>query len=262
MLLEGKVALITGAATGIGRAGAKLFAQEGAEVIVADVSDQAGEETVAEIKKAGQKASYIHVDLSSVDEIEQMVKQAVKSCGRIDIFWHNAGVYYEGHIDDIEAENYDREMTIGLRAGVFGTRFVLPVMKRAGWGSILYTSSMVGLRPTPYMPGYSLTHGIEKAGTIMLMRCLIEPLARYNIRVNCLCPGPVETEKWKTGQIRQAKASGIDPDEYYKASVGRIPLKRTITEAEIANAAAFLVSDKASGVTGVAFPVDGGFSAV
>lgn len=262
MLLERKVALITGAATGIGRAGAKLFAREGAEVIVADVSDEAGEETVAEIKKLGQKATYIHVDLSSVDEIEQMVKKAVESYGRLDIFWHNAGVYYEGHIDDIEPENYDKEMTIGLRAGVFGTKFVIPVMKQAGQGCILLTSSMVGLRPTPYMPGYSLTHGIEKAGTIMLMRCLTEPLARYNIRVNCVCPGPVETEKWKTGQIRQAKASGIDPEEYYRTSVGRIPLKRTITEAEIANAAAFLVSDRASGVTGVAFPVDGGFSAV
>jgi len=262
MLLEHKVALITGAATGIGRAGAKLFAHEGAEVIVADVSDKASQETVAEIKELGQKASYIHVDLSSVDEIEQMVKKAVESYGRLDIFWHNAGVYNEGHIDDIEPENYDKEMTIGLRAGVFGTKCVIPVMKQAGQGCILYTSSMVGLRPTPYMPGYSLTHGIEKAGTIMLMRCLTEPLARYNIRVNCICPGPVETEKWKTGQIRQAKASGIDPEEYYRASVGRIPLRRTITEAEIANAAAFLVSDRASGVTGVAFPVDGGFSAV
>jgi NAD(P)-dependent dehydrogenase (short-subunit alcohol dehydrogenase family) len=262
MLLEGKVALITGAATGIGRAGAKLFAREGADVIVADIIDKAGEETVAEIKQLGKKASYIHVDLSSVAEIEQMVKRAVAIHSRLDIFWHNAGVYFEGHIDDIEPENYDKEMAIGLRAGLFGTKFVIPVMKKAGQGCILLTSSMVGLRPTPYMPGYSLTHGIEKAGTIMLMRCLTEPLARFNIRVNCICPGPVETEKWKTGQILQAKASGVDPDEYYRASVGRIPLKRTITEEEIANAAAFLVSDSASGVTGVAFPVDGGFSAV
>ena len=262
MLLKHKVVLITGAATGIGRTSAKLFAQEGAEVIVADVSDKAGEETVAEIKKLGKQASYIHVDLSSVNEIEQMVKKVVETYGRLDIFWHNAGVYYEGHIDDIKPENYDKEMAIGLRAGVFGTKFVIPVMKQAGRGCILYTSSMVGLRPTPYMPGYSLTHGIEKAGTIMLMRCITEPLARYNIRVNCICPGPVATEKWKTGQIIQSKASGIDTEEYYKASVGRIPLKRTITEEEIASVAAFLVSDRASGVTGIAFPVDGGFSAV
>lgn len=262
MLLEHKVALITGAATGLGRTGAQLFAREGATVIVADFNDKAGEETVAEINKLGEKGHYIHVNLSVVDEIEQMVKEAVKIYGRLDIFWHNAGVYYEGHIDTIEPENYDKEMAIGLRAGLFGTRFVIPTMKKAGKGCILYTSSMVGLRPTPYMPGYSLTHGIEKAGTIMLMRCITEPLARYKIRVNCICPGPVETEKWKKGQVLQAKASGIDPEEYYRASVARIPLKRTITETEIANAAAFLVSDRASGVTGVAFPVDGGFSAV
>lgn len=261
MLLKDKVALITGAATGIGRTGAQLFAQEGAKVIVADVNDKEGEKTVNEIRGQGNEATYIHVGLSSVSEIEQMVKTAAETYGRLDIFWHNAGVFYEGHIETIKEENYDKEMAIGLRAGIFGTKFVIPVMKKAGGGCILYTSSMVGLRPTPYMPGYSLTHGIEKAGTIMLMRCVTEPLARYNIRVNCICPGPVATEKWRTGQILQAKASGIDPEEYYKASVGRIPLKRIITEEEIANAAAFLVSDKASAVTGVAFPVDGGFSA-
>jgi NAD(P)-dependent dehydrogenase (short-subunit alcohol dehydrogenase family) len=97
---------------------------------------------------------------------------------------------------------------------------------------------------------------------IMLMRCIVAPMAKYNIRVNCICPGPVATDKWLEEQKVQAKLSGMDFDTYYKAAVERIPLKRTITEAEIASAAAFLVSDKASGMTGVAFPVDGGFAAV
>ena len=244
MLLKGKIALITGAATGIGRTGARLFAQEGAKVIVADLNDTEGEKTVNEIKGEGNEAAFIHVDLSSVSEIEQMVKTAAKTYGHLNIFWHNAGVYFKGHIEVIKEEKYDKEMAIGLRAGVFGTKFVIPVMRQAGGGCILYTSSMVGLRPTPYMPGYSLTHGIEKAGLVMLMRCVTESLAKYNIRVNCICPGPVETE------------------QYYKAGVERLPIKRTITEEEIANAAVFLVSDKASGITGVAFPVDGGFTAV
>lgn len=262
MLLKGKVALITGAATGIGRTGARLFAQEGAKVIVADINDKEGEKTVNEIRGQGNEAAFIHADLSSVSEIERMVKTAAETYGHLNIFWHNAGVFFPGHIEVIKEENYDREIVVGLKAGIFGTKFVIPVMRQAGGGCILYTSSMVGLRPTPYMPGYSLTHSIEKAGLVMLMRCVTEPLARYNIRVNCICPGPVETELWKTGQALQAKASGIDPEEYYKAGKERLPIKRTITEEEIANAAAFLVSDKATGVTGVAFPVDGGFTAV
>jgi NAD(P)-dependent dehydrogenase (short-subunit alcohol dehydrogenase family) len=262
MVLRDKVALITGAATGIGRTGAQVFAQEGARVFVADLNDEEGEKTVAEIQKQGHKATYLHVDLGVVRDIERMVGTAGSAHGRLDIFWHNAAVYLEGHIETITVENYDKEMAIGLRAGVFGTKSVLPLMKKGGGGAILFTSSMVGLRPTPYMPGYSLTPGIEKAGAVMLMRCLTEPLARHKIRVNCICPGPVATEKWRRGQVLQAEASGVDPEEYYQASIERIPLKRTITEEEIANAAAFLVSDKASAVTGVAFPVDGGFSAV
>lgn len=262
MLLKGKVALITGAATGIGRTGARLFAQEGAKVIIADINDKEGEKTVNEIRGQGNEAAFIHADLSSVSEIERMVKTAAETYGHLNIFWHNAGVFFPGHIEVIKEENYDREIVVGLKAGIFGTKFVIPVMRQAEGGCILYTSSMVGLRPTPYMPGYSLTHSIEKAGLVMLMRCVTEPLARYNIRVNCICPGPVETELWKTGQALQAKASGIDPEEYYKAGKERLPIKRTITEEEVANAAAFLVSDKATGVTGVAFPVDGGFTAV
>jgi len=262
MLLRDKVALITGAATGIGRTGVYLFAQEGAKVIVADLNAKEGEKTVNKVRSSGREAAYIHVDLSSVSEIERMVKTAAEIYGRLDIFWHNAGVYFEGHIEVIEEENYDKEMSIGLKGAVFGTKFVIPVMRKTNGGSILYTSSMVGLRPTPYASGYSLTHMIEKSGIVMLMRAVTEPLAKYNIRVNCICPGPVATDKWKTGQILQAEASGVSPKEYENSSVERIPLKRTITEEEIANAAIFLVSDKASGVTGVAFPIDGGFSAL
>jgi NAD(P)-dependent dehydrogenase (short-subunit alcohol dehydrogenase family) len=262
MLLGKKVALITGSATGIGRAGARHFARNGAKIIVADFNDADGEKTVHEIKGEGGEATFLHVDLGSVIEIERMIMTGADIYGRLDIFWHNAGVYFPGHIEVIEEKHYDSEMAIGLKAGVFGTKFVIPVMRKQGAGCILYTSSMVGLRPNKYMPRYSLTHGIEKAGLVMLMRCVCEPLARYNIRVNCICPGPVETEKWKRDGLLQAKAAGVDPEAYYKSKVARLPINRTLTEEEIADAALFLVSDKASGVTGAAFPVDGGYSAI
>ena len=262
MLLNHKVALITGAATGIGKAGARLFSNEGAKVVIADINDIEGQETVNEINKMGGEATYIQADLTSVSEIKKMVNNAADIYGQLDIFWHNAGVYFRGHIEALTENHYDTEMAIGLKGAIFGTQCIIPVMEKNGGGNILFTSSMVGLKPTSYMPGYSLTHGLEKAGTVMLVRCLTEPLARYGIRVNCICPGPVATDQWKRGQKLQAEASGIDPEEYYKSSVARIPLKRTITEEEIASAALFLVSDKASAVTGVAFPVDGGFSAI
>lgn len=262
MLLQGKVALITGAATGIGRTGARLFSQEGAKVIIADINDKEGEKTVNALKGDGNEAAFIHVDTALVGEIEQMIKTAADIYGRLDIFWSNASVIFRGHIEAIKEKHYDKEMAVGLKAAVFGTKFVIPAMRQSGGGCILYTSSMVGLRPTPYMPGYSLTHSIEKAGLVMLMRCVTEPLARYNIRVNCICPGPVATEHWKAGQVLQAQASGVDPEVYLQASIERLPIKRLITEDDIASAAAFLVSDKASGITGVALPVDGGFAAV
>ena len=262
MLLRDKVALITGATSGIGRAGALIFAKEGANVIIVGRNEKEGEKIVDAIKGQGNKAAFIRADLSLVDGIEHMVGTAAEIYDRIDIFWHNAGAYFAGHIDLIEEEHYDREMTIGLKAAVFGTKLVIPIMRKTGGGSILYTSSMLGLRPSPYTPGNSITHGLGKAGMVMLTRCLTEPLARSNIRVNCICPGPVETKEWKAGIVDKAKATDIDPEEYYNLSLERLPSKKNITEEEVANAAAFLVSDKASGITGAAFPVDGGFSAI
>ncbi len=262
MLLKDKIALITGATTGIGQTGARIFAQEGAKVIIVGRNDEEGEKTAKDIRALGNEAAFIHADLSSVSETERMIKTAAETYGCLDIFWHNAGLFIPGHIEAIEEENYDREMAVGLKAGVFGTKFVIPIMRQAGGGCILYTSSMVGLKPSLYSPGYSLVHGIGKAGLVMLMRCVTEPLARYNIRVNCICPGPVETEKFIKNKVIQAEASGVDLEALLRASRERLPIKRAITEEEIANAAAFLVSDKASGITGVAFPVDGGFTAV
>ncbi len=261
MLLDGKVALITGAATGIGRAGASLFAREGARVVIADINREDGQRAVETVQSQGGQAAFVPVDLRSVAEIAKMVTSAAGVYGRIDIFWHNAGVTCPGHIESITEEAFDSEVQVSLKAAIFGTQRVIPVMRRTG-GSILFTSSMVGLRPTPYRPEYSLTHGVEKAGLVMLMRCLTEPLAKYNIRVNCICPGPVATQRWLDNNVLRARALGVDPQERLKSLGDRLPIKRVITEDEIAAAAAFLVSDKAPAVTGVAFPVDGGFSAV
>ena len=261
-LLKDKVVLIAGGATGIGKTGAHLFAQQGAKVIIADLNYDEGEKTVGEIKSQGSEASFLHVDLGSVAEIERMVGIASDKYGKLDTFWHNAGGSCLGHIEFTTEEDFDKQIAINLKAAVFGAKFVIPEIRKAGGGCILFTSSMVGLRPSPYRPSYSLTYGVAKAGVVMLVRCLTEPMARYNIRVNCICPGPVPTSKQFKDRKRRAQTEGISFDEFVKASTERIPLKREMTEEEIAKAALFLVSDMASAITGVALPADGGFTAL
>ncbi|MFC1951850.1 SDR family NAD(P)-dependent oxidoreductase [Chloroflexota bacterium] len=261
MLLKDKVTLIMGATSGIGKAGAMAFLREGAILTIVSNDEAQGKEVAEESKQQGYKVTYAYADVSRISDIEKVVKMVVDTHGRIDIFWHNVGIFLPGHIETVTEENYDREMTVSLKAALFGTKLVMPVMKRTG-GSILFTSSMVGLRPSPYNEGYSITHGIEKAALIMLMRCLVEPLAKYNIRVNCICPGPVATNRWLAGAESQAAKADMDVETYLKTKVDRLPLKRMIAETEIADAILFLLSDKASGITGAAFPVDGGFSAV
>ncbi len=262
MLLPGKVAIITGAATGIGQNGAHVFAREGAKVVIADINDKNGEETAKGIREQGNEATFVHTDVTSVSDIEGMVKTTVGIYGQLDIFWHNAGGILPGHIDLVEEADYDREMAIELKGAIFGTKFAIREMRKIGGGCILFTSSMLGLRPNPYWPSFSLTYGIAKASQVMLVRCLTEPLARDNIRINCICPGPVQTPGAEARHVKVAEIEGISREEELKRRIGRIPLGRAVTMDEVADAALFLVSDKASAITGVALAVDGGFAAL
>ncbi|MEW6142805.1 MAG: SDR family oxidoreductase [Chloroflexota bacterium] len=252
MKLKGQVALITGAATGIGRASARLFAQEGAQVAIADINDKDSKETVRMIQDAGGKAMFIHTDVSAVPQLERMVRTTVDGFGKLTIFFHNAGIAGPGVLETTAEEDYDRCMAINLKAGFFGARFAVPEIRKAGGGSILFTSSGLGLRPSPQSPVYSLT----KAGLIMLTRSLAVSLARENIRVNAICPGPVsETPIWQDFVNR---VPGTNADEYGRKSLEGRPIARFGTAEEIARAALFLVSPENSYITGVALPVDGG----
>lgn len=262
MLLPGKVAIITGSAAGIGQAGARLFAREGAKVVIADINDKDGEETAKGICEQGNEAIFVHADVTSVSDLENMVKATVSAYGRLDILWHNAGGIVPGHIDFIEEPAYEKEMAVELKAAIFGTKFAIREMRKVGGGCILFTSSMLGLRPNPYWPSFLLAYGVAKASQVMLVRCLVEPLAKDNIRINCICPGPVLTLGADMRHAIAAKREGISAEEERKRRIGRIPLGRDITMDEVANAALFLVSDKASAVTGVALAVDGGFAAL
>jgi NAD(P)-dependent dehydrogenase (short-subunit alcohol dehydrogenase family) len=252
VLLREKVAVITGSASGIGRAGARLFAQEGARVIVADINKQ-GQQVVDEIKQQGNEAHFVRTDVSLVHDVQNMVKIAVKKYGQVDIFWHNAGIAGPSGIEDTTEETYEKAMAVHLKAGVFGAKFVIPEMQKIGRGCILFTSSISGLKPSPF----SLTYSLAKAGLVMLTRCLAVSLAKENIRVNCICPGLVDTPLLLSIATREH----MKPEELHKFAVERIPIGRYTTEDEVAQGALFLVSERASAITGIALPIDGGMTA-
>ena len=136
-LLQGKVAIITGAATGIGQCAARLFAEEGAKVVIADINDKDGEETARGIREQGEEAIFVHADLASVSDTEAMIESAVQAYDRLDIFWHNAGRALRTPLELTTEEIFDGQIAINLKAGVFGTKFVIPEMRKAGGGCIL-----------------------------------------------------------------------------------------------------------------------------
>lgn len=262
MLLQGKVAVITGAATGMGQVGARLFAREGARVVIGDINDEDGEATAAGIRQQGGQAAFLHADVTRTGDLENLVRKGVDTYGRLDIYWHNAGFSLPGHIDLVQEADFDMQINVILRAAVFGTKFAIREMRKGGGGCVLYTSSMVGLRPHLYRPQYPLTYQLAKAGLVMLVRALTEPLAKDKIRVNCVCPGIVLTPKSLARQAKVAAKEGVSAEEWLRLRTELMPLARGVTMEEVADTALFLVSDKAAMITGVALPVDGGFSAV
>jgi NAD(P)-dependent dehydrogenase (short-subunit alcohol dehydrogenase family) len=252
MKLEGKVALITGAATGIGRATALLFAKEGAQVVIADINEKDGEETTQTIKKNGGDAFFTCANLLKTEEVEKMVRTTVATYGRLHIFYHNAGVAGPGRLELTTEEAYDQIMDIHVKAGFFGAKFAAPEIKKAGGGSILFTASGLGLRPSSQSPAYS----VSKAGLLMLTRALAVSLAEDGIRVNAICPGPISSTPLWQGVL--ARNPEIVPQDYAKMNMENRLIKRLGTPEEMAHAALFLVSPEASYITGVALPVDGG----
>lgn len=252
MKLEGKTALITGAATGIGRATAILFAREGAQTAIADINEKDANETVKTIKQGGGDAFFIRADLRNTGEIVKMVKKTVATYGKLDIFYHNAGVAGPGRLESTTEEAYDQIMDIHLKAGFFGAKFAAPEIRKAGGGSMLFTASGLGLRPSSQSPAYS----VSKAALLMLTRALAVALAKDGIRVNAICPGPISSTPLWQGVLD--RNPDIVPEEYVQMNIQNRPIKRLGTPEEMAQAALFLVSPEASYITGVALPVDGG----
>ena len=188
--LEGKVAVITGAASGIGRASALLFAREGAAVVVADLDAGAGEETVAQIQREGGEAASVRTDVSESTDAERMIRTAVETFGRVDVLFNNAGVNFPATVVEITEEAWQRSLDVNLKGVMLGCRYAIPEMLKLGGGSIINTASMLGLVASPRQAPYSAAKG----AVVMLTRQVAIDYAQRNIRVNCLCPSEVNTE--------------------------------------------------------------------
>ncbi len=251
MRLKDKVALITGASSGIGRETALLFAHEGAAVVCVDVNDKAGKQTVKLIQAEGGQAAYTHADVAQAEDNAKMVMFAERKFGKLNILFNNAGIMHHSDDNAVTTEEAIWDLTMNVNAkGVFlGCKFGIPALRRAGGGSIINTASFVALlgAATP-----QVAYTASKGAVLSMTRELAVIHARENIRVNALCPGPLRTE---------LLMSYLNTDEKKQRRLVHIPMGRFGEAKEIAFAALYLASDESSYVTGTEFLVDGGITA-
>jgi NAD(P)-dependent dehydrogenase (short-subunit alcohol dehydrogenase family) len=248
--LDGKVAIVTGGATGIGKATALLFAEEGANVIVADRDEENGRRVAEQIVRSGGNGIFLPVDISRPDEVEAMVRTVVDTFGRLDVLHNNAGVEGEqAPTADCTLENWDRVIGINLRGVFLGMKYGIPAMVKQGSGSIINTASVAGLVGVANMPAYCASKG----GIVQLTKTAALEYAPQGIRVNVICPGGVWTPM--TERVTASRA------EILGAMETQVPAGRIGQPEEIARLALFLASDDSSYCTGAPFAIDGGYVA-
>lgn len=252
MILEGKVSIVTGAGSGIGRATATLFSRHGARVVVADVSESAGVETARQIVDQGGDSLFVHVDVAKSEEVMRLVETTVDHYGTIDILFNNAGVTIPARVTETSQDMWQRSLDVNLKSVMLGCKYAIPEMIKNKSGSIINTASMLGLVVSPGQASYCSAKG----GVVMLTKQVAIDYAQHNVRVNCICPSEVNTP-----MHRKFVEQSPDPEATRLQLLERIPLRRVAEPDEIASVALFLASDDSSYITGVALPVDGGLTA-
>jgi NAD(P)-dependent dehydrogenase (short-subunit alcohol dehydrogenase family) len=249
--LEGKVALITGAGNGMGRAAAVLFAGEGAHIVVADFSEADGAQTVDMVRRAGGDAAFVKVDVSDEAQVDAMIRFALDTYGALHVLYNNAGIFPsdDGGVTETPETTWDRVLDVNLKGVWLGCKHGIPAMLTSGGGSIINVASFVALMgaATP-----QIAYTASKGGVLAMTREIAVEHARHGIRANALCPGPVDTP---------LLAELMSDPEWARRRLVHIPMGRPARAEEIAKAALFLASDDSSFVTGSALVVDGGITA-
>ena len=251
-MLEGRVALITGAASGQGRAAALLFAAHGASIAVIDVNDEGAGETAALVEKNGGAAIALHADVSVADDCAQMIADTTEAFGRIDVLYNNAAVQMSGRLVECTEDDWDRTIATNLNAVFWACRAAIPVMLVGEGGSIINTASVLGLIGSE---GY-VAYGAAKAGLVALTRQIAVEYGP-KVRANVIAPGSIDTPRFRK------VAEEMDDTEGFLAGLARvIPLRRLGTADDVAGIALFLASDQSAYVSGAIIPADGGLAAL
>ncbi|AXY26208.1 short-chain dehydrogenase [Suicoccus acidiformans] len=246
MQLKDKVAIITGAGSGFGKATSELFAEEGAKVVVVDYNLESAEKTVKEIQDAGGEAIAVQGDVSQVEDVQNFIQKAIDTYGQIDVLFNNAGIYAPGNAEEVSLEDFNKSIEVNVNGVFYASKFAIPYLKKTK-GCIISTASAGGIIGFPGAVAY----GTTKGAVISMMKAIAVDYAIDGVRANAICPG--------TGVTGMTSAL-LEDDAIREGFLAPIPMKRLGQPDDIAKAALFLASDQASYITGHALPVDGGWT--
>ena len=248
----GKGVIVTGGASGIGKATAERFLEEGAKVAIIDVSIESGEAALKEFKKKGFRPLLFVGDVTKSSDVKKMVREAKAKLGRVDILFNNAGILVEGTVEDVTEKDWDRIMAVNVKGVFLMSKEVVPIMLKQRKGVIVNNASCSGL----VGDRNAIAYNTSKGAVVLMTKCLALDYAKKNIRVNCVCPGEIDTPMFR----QEARSRKMPVEEYRKELCEYHPIGRLGVPSEVANAVLFLASDQASFITGAAFSVDGGYT--
>jgi len=249
---EGKKVIVTGGGSGIGKATAGRFMEEGARVAIFDVSKKNAESAAKEFRDQGHEALVFVGDVSVSKDVKRMVNDAKRALGRIDVVFNNAGILVEGTVEEVSEEDWDKIMGINVKGVFLMCKAVIPLMLKQGGGTIVNNASCSGL----VGDRSAIAYNTSKGAVVLMTKCLALDYATKNIRVNCVCPGEIDTPMFR----QEAKSRNMPVEEYRKVLCEVHPIGRLGIPVEVANTVLFLASGESSFITGAAISVDGGYT--